>query len=91
MIHPEEIRRNNLKTELRQVVEKYKNENCDKSGNIVENNLRDKQLKNVKNLKSRMKKENLVCGETDKTGKLTLDTLENMSKKWTSILKMTKF
>ena len=28
---PEEIRRNNLKNKLRQVVEKYKNENCDKS------------------------------------------------------------
>ena len=48
---PEEIRRNNLKNELRQVVEKYKNENCDKSGNIVENNLSDKTLKDVKNLK----------------------------------------
>ena len=31
---PEEIRRNNLKIELRQVVLKYKGENCDKFGNI---------------------------------------------------------
>ena len=28
-----------------------------------------------------MKRENLACTETDKTGKLTLDTLENISRK----------
>ena len=55
---------------------KYRNENCDKSGNIIENNLDKKQLKDIKNLKKRMKKEGLAAGETDKTGKLTLDTLE---------------
>ena len=40
----EEIRRNNLKSELRQVVVKYQNENCDKSGNVLENNLTDVQI-----------------------------------------------
>ena len=28
-----------------------------------------------------MKNENHICGETDKTGKLTLDTIDNNSKK----------
>ena len=47
----------------------------------MENNLSKTQLKEIKNFKSRMDKEGLACGETDKTGKETLDTLENMSKK----------
>ena len=76
-----EIKRNNLKNELRQVVMEYKKEHCDKSGNVLDNNLSKTQLKEIKNLKSRMDKEGLVCGETDKTGKMTLDTLENISKK----------
>ena len=77
----EGIRRNNLKSELREVVIKYKNDYCDKSGNILENNLSEEQLKDIKELKCRIKKEGLICGETDKTGKLTLDTLENMTEK----------
>ena len=81
----EEIRRKNLKAELKNIVIKYRNENCDKSGNIIENNLDKKQLKDIKNLKKRMKKEGLAAGETDKTGKLTLDTLENVVEKSRSI------
>ena len=38
-------------------------------------------MKNLKNLKSRIKEEGLVCSQTDKTGKLTLDTLENITSK----------
>ena len=63
------------------MVLKYKSETCDKFGNVIDNNLSDTQLRTIKNLKSRMKNEEIVCGETDKTGKLTLDTLENVSKK----------
>ena len=33
-----EIKRNYLKNELKEVVVKYANENCDKYGNIIENN-----------------------------------------------------
>ena len=47
----------------------------------MENNTDKKQLKDIKELKSRMKLEGLACGETDKTGKMTLDTLENIKKK----------
>ena len=78
---PEEIRRNNLKSELRQVVMKYKTENCDKFGNFLDNNQSETQIKDRTNLKDRIKKEGLACGETDKTGELTLDTLDNISKK----------
>ena len=58
---------------MRKVVIDYKKVNCDK--------LTKKQLKGIKNLKCRMKDENLACGETDKTGRITIDTLENMSRK----------
>ena len=57
----------------------YKEEHCDKFGNVIESNV--KQVNDLKKFKERMQKEELVCGETDKTGKFTLDTLENMSKK----------
>ena len=77
----EEIRRNNLKSDFKNIVIKYKKENCDKHGNILNNNLSDKQLKEVKNLKNRIDKEGLTCGETDKTGKFTLDTLDNVTEK----------
>ena len=78
---PEEIRRNNLKSELKQVVIKYKNNHCDKFGNVIDNNLTETQLRDIKKLKQRIKDEGLTCGETDKTGKLTLDTVDNLSKK----------
>ena len=66
---------------FRKVVEKYKDEHCDKSGNVLENNVSESQLRDIKNLENRMKKQGWTCGETDKTGKLTLDTLENVKKK----------
>ena len=52
---PEEIRRNNLKGELRKVVMKYKSENCDAFGNVIDNNLTETQFRDIKNLKSRIK------------------------------------
>ena len=87
----EEIRRKNLKSELKNIVIKYRNEHCDKSGNIINNNLDKNQLKDIKDLKKRMKKEGLAAGETDKTGKLTLDTLENVKEKLRNILTVGKF
>jgi hypothetical protein len=56
-------------------------ENCDKFGNMLENNLSEKQVKSIKSLKSKMKDEDIVCFETDKTGKLALDKKENYVKK----------
>ena len=50
-------------------------------GNILDNNISKTQMKNLKKLKSRIKQENLICSQTDKTGKMTLDTLENVTKK----------
>ena len=77
----EEIRRTNLKGELRKIVIKYRQEKCDKFGNLLDNNLSETQLKNMKNLKTRIKQEDLVCSQTDKTGKLTLDTFKNVTEK----------
>ena len=65
----EEIRMNHVKNELKEVFIKYKKEHCDNKGNLIDNNLSVEQLKAMKNLKMKMKTENLVCVETDKTGK----------------------
>ena len=52
-------------------------EHCDEKGNLIENNLTVDQINAIKGLKTKMKNENLVCVETDKTGKFALDTKEN--------------
>ena len=70
-----------MKSELRKVVIKYKYEHCDTFGNVLENNLSEKQLRDLKKLKSRINEESLVCSQTDKTGKMTLDTVDNIAKK----------
>ena len=57
------------------------NEHCDKFGNVNENNLSEKQVKAIKSLKEKMKNDDLVCFETDKTGKFALDKKENYVKK----------
>ena len=46
-----------------------------------DNNLKVTQVKAIKDLNVKMKDENLVCFESDKTGHLTLDTMENYVKK----------
>ena len=77
----EEIRRNNVKKELEGVFIHYMKENCDKFGNMKENNLTKKQVGAIKSLKDKMEEENLVCFETDKTGKFALDTKDNYVRK----------
>ena len=49
----EEIRRKNLKSELRKVVRKYKEEHCDKFGNLLENNLSKTKMKDMKKQKTK--------------------------------------
>ena len=61
----EEIRMNNVKSELKGVYIKYMKEHCDDKGNMLENNLSVEQVKAIKELKTKMKNENLVCVETD--------------------------
>ena len=48
---PEEIRRNNLKAELRKVVMNYKKEQCDLSGNVLKNNVSELELNNLKKIR----------------------------------------
>ena len=77
----DEIKRNSVKKELKEVFVKYMDKHCDKHGNVLENNLSTKQTKSIKSINDKMKKENLVCFETDKTGNLRLDTLANFENK----------
>ena len=77
----EEIRRSNVKHELKEIFMRYRENNCDKFGNIIENNLSVKQVKAIKELKTKMSNEGLVCYKTDKTGKLVIDTVDNYAMK----------
>ena len=43
-----EIKNNYLKNALNEVFVNYKNDHCDKFGNILENNLNDKQMETMK-------------------------------------------
>ena len=59
----------------------YVKGHCDKFGNVTDNNLSEKQLNAIKSIKEKMKKEDLVCFETDKTGKFALDRRDNYVRK----------
>ena len=48
----EEIKRSNLKHDLKQIFMRYREKQYDKSGNILKNNLNVKQLKSIKELKT---------------------------------------
>ena len=61
----EEIRRNTVKAELKEVFIKYREKNCDEKGNLLESNLTVEQLKAIKDLQTKMINENLICIETD--------------------------
>ena len=84
----EEIKRSNLKYDLKQIFMRYREKQYDKSGNILKNNLNVKQLKSIKELKTKMNSESLVCYKTDKTGKSVIDTIETILLTWRSILRM---
>ena len=77
----EDIKMNYVKNELKKVFKKYMKKHCDEEGNQLENNLTMRQTTGIKDLKTKMKAEDLVCIETDKTGKFALDTKENYMKK----------
>ena len=54
-----EIRRNTVKIELEKVFVNYVKDHCDKFGNVIDNNLSEEQLKAIKSIKEKMKKEDL--------------------------------
>ena len=57
---------------------------------MKENNQTKEQVKTIKELKDQIKDENLVCIETDKTGRFTLDTKANYITKIKNIFKQMK-
>ena len=66
-------------------------EHCDKKGNMKENNLTKEQVKTIKELKDKIKSENLVCIETDKTGRFALDRKAKYITKIKKHIKLMKF
>ena len=62
-----EIKRNNVMLEMKKVFSAYKAKHCDKFGNLIEGNLDKNQRKTIKDLKTKINDEELVCFKTDKT------------------------
>ena len=76
-----EIKRNNVVGELKRIFKEFTNKHCDRFGNLKENNLSEEKRNTIKDLKKKIKEEELVCYKTDKTGYLALDTQENFANK----------
>ena len=74
-----------MKSELRKIVLKYKQENCDKFGNVSDNNLSETEMKKHEKLENKNKE-----GRFDKTGRMTLDTIENVTKKMEKLVRNDK-
>ena len=62
-------------------VDEYMKTSCDKSGKLKSSNLSNSSEKSLKVLKKRISDENLTVYETDKTGRLVVDTLDNYEHK----------
>ena len=77
----EEVRRVFVKEELLKTVDEYMKTSCDKSGKLKSSNLSNSSEKSLKVFKKRISDENLTVYETDKTGKLVVDTLDNYEHK----------
>ena len=56
---------------------RYREENCDTKGNIIEENLTQLQKQGLVSMEEKKKKGRLVVSQTDKSGKLTASSMEN--------------
>ena len=73
----EEVKIGYVKEELTKVVKNYMKNYCDKKGKPKNSNLDSKKEQDLKDLEKKMKEEDLVIFNTDKTGHFTLNTKEN--------------
>ena len=76
MDHREEVKLAAYKTEVIELVKKYRQENCNSKGNQQLNITTDESL-GMRRLKERCKTEDLVIMETDKSKRLSMMTKEN--------------
>lgn len=76
-----------IKGELMKTAEEYVKMNCNEDGSIKNNNISVTQEKSIKDLKKRVKDENLVIYQTDKTNNFVVGTLDNAEHKMQKHLK----
>ena len=62
---------------MEEVMRRYMKEKCNDKGEIVETNLTDQEKRGIKKLLKRVKDGEVVLSQTDKSGKLCLNTMEN--------------
>ena len=67
-----------IKKKMMESVEEYKEKHCDKNG-YPESNFSKQEWAGVKEIKEKTKNKECFVKQTDKSGKLTIDTVENYS------------
>ena len=67
----------NLKSRFVSAGMDYVKQNCDKKGNIIEQNIDKETSDGIKSLKERSDKNEIIVVPTDKSGRLAVNTIEN--------------
>ena len=67
----------NIKSEILAEFGEFMSENCDQFGNIRAKNLTGEEISRIKSLKNRVKQGQIMITNTDKSGKLSVNTLDN--------------
>jgi DNA helicase TIP49 (TBP-interacting protein) len=69
-----EIAMQSMRDKMLRKVKEYKEKSCTKDGNIKSRNLTEVESKGLKDIGERIKQEEIVIFESDKSGKFTVDT-----------------
>ena len=67
----------NLKSRLTEVTKTYISNKCDKNGNVKNNNITEDEAAGMKSVKKKVKEEEWVVMQTDKSKRLTANTKQN--------------
>ena len=67
----------NLKSKLGEVTKAYITSRCDSKGNIKDGNVTKDEAEGIRSIKKRVKEEEIVCMQTDKSKRLAVNTKQN--------------
>ena len=67
----------NLKSKLGEVTKAYITSRCDSKGNIRDGNMTKDEAEGIRSIKKRVKEEEIVCIQTDKSKRLAVNTKQN--------------
>ena len=71
----------NLKSRLKGVTKTYVKDRCDRNGNLKKNNLTKEEAEGIKSIKKKVKEEEWVIVQSDKSKRMTANTKQNYLKR----------